>query len=115
MKTLKSLLLELEQQVQPPVPNPSLGPVVGASEQGTIELPRLNLIVSIEEKQKKLTFSPIDPARVMPEAKSFIEQIKTKFKVTSVQQKLNNVSIVTLDPRQDISLVVTYLQQNAAI
>lgn len=109
MKSLKSLLLELDPGQQP-VFNPSLGPPPSADQNQSVELPKLNLVVSVAEKEKKLNFSPIDPKKPTPEARMLINQIKAKFKVSKVQQQQNNVFIITLDPREDIGAVIAYLQ-----
>lgn len=100
---------------QQPVFNPSLGPPPSADQNQSIELSKLNLVVSVDEKQKKLTFSPISPEKPTPEAQMLINQIEAKFKVSKIQRQPNNVFIVTLDPREDIGLVSDYLTQYGAV
>lgn len=111
MKSLKKILLELEAQ-QPAVPNPALGT---QPENQSIELPKYNLVVSIMEAEKKLNFSPLNSSMSAPQARTLINELKSKFKISLVQQQTGGIFIVTLDPRQDIGLVVDFLQQYGAV
>lgn len=80
----------------------------------SIELPKYNLIVSIMEAEKKLNFSPLDTTKPAPQARTLINQLKQKFKVSLVRQQAGNTFEVTLDPREDLGVVQDFLQ-NAAV
>lgn len=108
-------MLELEAQQQLPVPGQPPGGNPGAEQNQSIELPKYNLVVSIMEAEKKLNFSPLDTTKPAPQARTLINQLKQKFKVSLVRQQTGNVFEVTLDPREEIGLVQDFLQQNAAV
>lgn len=107
MKSLRRILLELEAGQQT-VPQPGV-------DQNQIELPKYNLVISVMEKEKKLNFSPLNSAMPVPQARTLINELKSKFKVSLVQQQTGNVFIVTLDPREDLFVVLDYLQQQSEI
>lgn len=98
MKSLKELLEDIFQNQQ---------------QGNTIELPKQNLVVSVFEQEKKLNFSPLDKTKPAPQARTFINQLKQKFKVLSVQQQQGNIFVVSLDPREDINIIQDFLQQSA--
>lgn len=77
----------------------------------TVELPKLNIVISALEKEKKLTFAPLDPAKPAPKSRTFINDLKAKFKISMVQQQGVNTFVVTLDPREDFAIVLDYLQE----
>ena len=120
MKSLKKILFELgfnQQQQQPVAGVPPTAPVSqpGTEQNQSLELPKYNLVVSIMEKEKKLNFSPLNSSMPAPQARTLINELKGKFKISLVQQQTGGIFIVTLDPRQEIGLVVDYLQQQSAV
>ncbi|MDP3763678.1 MAG: hypothetical protein Q8Q92_03455 [bacterium] len=118
MISLKKILLELLPQ-QPPVPGqppvPPAAPQPGTVQNQSLELPKYNLIVSIMEKEKKINFSPLNSSMPAPQARTLINELKSKFKISLVQQQPGGIFIVTLDPRTEVGLVIDYLQQHATV
>lgn len=117
MISLKKILLELLPQ-QPPVPGQPPAPIApqpGVDQNQSLELPKYNLVVSIMEKEKKLNFSPLNSSMPAPQSRTLINELKSKFKISLVQQQAGGIFIVTLDPRTEIGLVVDYLQQQSAV
>lgn len=101
MKTLKQLLEDI-------------GPL-GQTEENTVELSKQNLVVSFFEKERKLHFSPLDATKPSPQARTFINDLKEKFKITNVMQQSGNIFVVTLDPREDFNLVLDYIKNASQI
>ena len=97
MKSLKSLVED----------------VFNGEEDSTIELPKQNLVVSFFEQEKRLNFSALDVSKPAPQARTFINELKQKFKVSQVKQQAGNVFVVLIDPREDFNLVIDFIK-NAA-
>lgn len=118
MKSLRQLVEDIQQQLgqqQPPAsppPQTSQQPQIGQQPEGkTIELPKLNLIVSVFEQEKKINFAPLDKSRPTPKVRTLINQLKGKYKISDVQQQPGNLFVVILDAREDTNIVLDFIQQ----
>ncbi len=78
----------------------------------SIEIPNKNLLVSFFEQEHRLNMAPIDPAKPSTQARSLINQLKTKFQVSGVKQEAGNIFEITIDPRVEFPLVIDFIKNN---
>lgn len=111
MQQLKELYLRALREQTPTVSDPVSSALPQMQQEKTFELPKLNLSVSLFEKEKRILFSPLDKEKPAPKVRSLIVQLRNEYDVKSVKQKGENIWEVQLDPRQSFYTVVDFVKQ----
>jgi hypothetical protein len=77
-----------------------------------VEFPRYNFYVSFDDQQKKVLFSPIKTGAHSSKARTFVNMLKQKFRITNVRSSQVGAFEITVDPRENFGLVKDYITQS---
>ena len=94
-------------QATPPGPG-AVGDVVSDGSD-IIELPEIQMIVSLFPAEKKLVFSAQDHTSMPLKAKRYIDILHQNFRITDVRSLSDSSFEVELDPREDFQSIVNFL------
>jgi hypothetical protein len=70
----------------------------------------MNFTIAVFRDQKKLLFSPQDHQSIPNKIRTFVNDLKQTFRVSSVIQKDLGSFEVTLDPRTDLDSVLGFIK-----
>ena len=101
---LKTFLLEALNEL-----DDGTTPVDG--NENLLEFPNMNFTIAVFRDQKKLLFSPQDHSSIPNKIRTFVNDLKQTFRISSVIQKDIGSFEVTLDPRTDLDSVLDYIKQ----
>ena len=99
----KNILKEEEVEAQ------GVDPTTGAN---VIELPNLNMTISLFPDKKQLLFAPQSHASMPNKVRELVNQLKEKFKISNIEQTDMSSFLISIDPIEDFDSVVAFIRQD---
>lgn len=108
-------MLPITPMVPPPANMPPPAPIA-APEQlptdlGIVELPDVNMSVSVFTGEKKLVFTPQDHEATTEKVKKYLNVFKKNFRIDRINSLKKGSFEVEFDPRENFAAAVEFLQK----
>jgi hypothetical protein len=99
--------------VPPPASGISQSPKAPVGDKSIVELPSVNMNVSIFASEKKLIFSTQDHQALTEKIKKYVNFFKRNFRIDSINSLKGGNFEIVFDPREDFMAVIDFLQKLA--